>query len=237
MASPDRIARPGSRRPERLVRASAALAVAALAALLLVGCGSDDGGADGASPASTPEAKTEIEGITRDDPLEVGELTLPEVAPDGTETPFSFVAPEGGFLFAAFGYTNCPDVCPTTLYDIKKAKELLGDDGDLVSVAFATVDPDRDTPEVMNQYLGSFVDDGHPLRTEDRAALTAVEDGFGISSQVVVDEEGKVEVAHTARSFLIDDQGRVAIEWSFGTSADAMASDIEILLRRQAEAT
>jgi cytochrome oxidase Cu insertion factor (SCO1/SenC/PrrC family) len=208
-------------------------AVVATLALSLVGCGDDDGDA----ATSTVEAKTEIEGITRDDPLEVGDLTLPEVAPDGTETPFRFTAEPGNLLFVAFGYTNCPDVCPTTLYDIKKAKSQLGDDGDLVQVAFATVDPERDTPEVMNQYLGSFAQDGHPLRTEDPSALQEVEAGFGISSEVVKNEAGRIDVAHTARSFLIDDAGRVVVEWSFGTSPDAMASDIQIILSRQAEAT
>jgi protein SCO1/2 len=128
-------------------------------------------------------------------------------------------------------------VCPTTLYDIKKAKKLLGTDGDKVQVAFATVDPERDTPEVMNQYLGSFTDDGHPLRTTDPDELATVEERFGITSEVVTEPDGEVKVAHTARSFLIDDQGEVVVEWAFGTSPDAMANDIAILLARQAESS
>lgn len=213
-------------------RSLAGLAVAVVLAGALGACGSD-AGSDGAAPAE----KTEIEGITRPEPLQVGDQALPQVAPDGSTTPFAFKASDGKLLFVAFGYTNCPDVCPTTLYDIKKAKKQLGTDGERIEVAFATVDPNRDTPEVMNDYLGSFVDDGHPLRTEDPAELKAVEDVFGISSQVVEQPDGRIDVAHTARSFVIDDQGEVVVEWAFGTGPDAMAGDLAILLDRQAEAS
>jgi protein SCO1/2 len=217
----------------RRVAALATIPVAALV-LTLSACGDDTTSQADRSSTSVALGTGEIEGLTRPDPLQVGELSLPEVAPDGAETPFAFTASPGNLLFAAFGYTNCPDVCPTTLYDIKKAKKLLGDDGDKVQVAFATVDPDRDTPEVMNQYLGSFTDSGHPLRTTDTDELAAVEDGFGITSEVVTEPDGEVKVAHTARSFLIDDQGQVVVEWAFGTSPEVMANDIAILLDRQA---
>jgi protein SCO1/2 len=213
--------------------ARALLILLALGALVLVGCG-DDGDAATTTTETAELGTGQIEGLTRPEPLQVGELSLPQVAPDGTETPFAFQASEGNVLFSAFGYTNCPDVCPTTLYDIKKAKELLGPDGDRVQVSFATVDPERDTAEVMNQYLGSFTDDGHPLRTEDQDELKTVEDGFGISSEVVTEPDGEVKVAHTARSFLIDDQGQVVIEWAFGTTPEVMANDIAIVLADQA---
>jgi protein SCO1/2 len=195
-----------------------------------VACGSDGGG-DAASPAKA----TTIEGLQRDRPLEVGEVALPQVAEDGTTTSFPLQAEPGGLLFTAFGYTNCPDVCPTTLSDIRKALALLDDEeAERVQVAFATVDPARDTPEVMNAYLGSFVTDGHPLRTDDPEELAAAEEALGISSQVVEQPDGRIEVAHTARSFVIDDAGRVVVEWSFGTSAEVMASDLHLLLGEQA---
>lgn len=210
-ASPPERSRRRSARPGLLVGLAAVIAVVAAA------CGS------GGSTAT-------LEGLVRDQPLQVGDRSLPQVAPDGTETPFAFQAADGGLLFVAFGYTNCPDVCPTTLYDIKKALAQLGDDADRVRVAFATVDPERDTPEVLNQYLGSFVADGHPLRTTDADQLRAAEDAFGVTSSVTKADDGRVEVAHTARSFVVDDTGAVVDEWAFGTSADAMASDLQILL-------
>ena len=231
MASPSD--RPRTTGRSRRVRAAARPLVAVAALGLLLGACGSDAGSDGTAPAE----KTEIEGITRPEPLQVGDQVLPEVAPDGSTQPFAFKAEPGKLLFVAFGYTNCPDVCPTTLYDIKKAKKQLGADGDAIQVAFATVDPNRDTAQVMNEYLGSFVDDGHPLRTEDQAELKAVEDVFGISSQVVEQPDGRIEVAHTARSFVVDDQGDVVVEWSFGTGPDAMAGDLAILLDRQAEAS
>ena len=211
-------------KPELGRRLLALLAVVALA-LVAAGCGSDNG-SDGGSG--------ELEGLVRTPPLQVGDTSLPQVAADGTEKPFTFEAPAGGLLFVAFGYTNCPDVCPTTLSDIRKAKEQLGDRGKQVDVAFATIDPERDTPEVMNAYLGSFVKSGgHPLRTTDAAALQKVQDAFEITSKVEKKADGTVEVAHTARSFVVDDTGEVVVEWTFGTSADAMAADLGLLLDRQ----
>jgi len=219
--------RPARRHPRPRAAASAVAALF-LAAFVLAACGSDAPTASG-----DPGASGTIEGIVRDEPLEVGDLTLPQVTADGADTtPFIFRAPEGELLLAAFGYTNCPDVCPTTLYDIKKAKTTLGDDGDQISVAFTTVDPERDTAEVVTQYLGSFVTDGHPLRTEDPAELDAVEQAFGITSEVRKNDDGSTDVAHTARSFVIDDQGDVVVEWSFGTDADVMANDLKLLLKQ-----
>jgi protein SCO1/2 len=214
-------------KPDHVRRLLALLTVAVLA-IVATGCGSDSG-SEGASGGSG-----ELEGLVRSPSLEVGATTMPQVAEDGTETPFTFTAPEGGLLFVAFGYTNCPDVCPTTLSDIRKAKEQLGDRGDDVEVAVATIDPERDTPEVMNAYVGSFVKSGgHPLRTTDVEQLQEVQDAFQISSKVEKQADGTVEVAHTARSFVIDDTGRVVVEWTFGTSSDAMAADLELLLDQQ----
>lgn len=214
-------------KPDHVRRLLALLTVVVLT-LVAAGCGSDSSSEGGAGGSG------ELEGLVRSPSLEVGSTTMPQVAEDGTETPFAFKAPEGGLLFAAFGYTNCPDVCPTTLSDIRKAKEQLGERGEKVEVAFATIDPERDTPEVMNAYLGSFVKTGgHPLRTTDNEQLLEVQDAFQISSKVEKQPDGTVEVAHTARSFVIDDTGRVVVEWTFGTSSDAMAADLELLLDQQ----
>jgi protein SCO1/2 len=214
------------RDPRRTTAALLAL-VALTATFVLSACGSSDG------TAATTTESNQIEGVVRPDPLQVGDLSLPQVAPDGTETPFTFKADDGKLLFVAFGYTNCPDVCPTTLYDIKKARKQLGSDGDRIQVAFATVDPERDTPEVINQYLGSFAKDGHPLRTTDPKALTTAEDGFGVTSSVVKNADGTTDVSHTARSYVVDDQGNVVVEWAFGSGADVMANDLKLLLAKQ----
>lgn len=217
------------------------LAAAATALVLLVGlaaCGSD-GGSDASgstTEAASPDGdfRDEVQGLQRDDPMQVGDVVLPEVAADGTTTPFALKAEPGDLLFVAFGYTNCPDVCPTTLTDVRKAKALLTpEESERVGVAFGTVDPDRDTAEVMSAYLGSFVEGGHPLRTDDPAQLQTAEDALGITSTVQEDADGNVEVAHSAKSFVVDDQGDVVVEWAFGSGAEVMASDLRLLLAEQ----
>jgi protein SCO1/2 len=206
----------------------AALVAAVALAAPLAACG-NDGGSDGGAATGT------LEGLTRATPIVVGTASLPEVAADGSTTPFRFRAPSGRLLFVAFGYTNCPDVCPTTLYDVKKALASLSRaEAKRVEVAFATVDPERDTPETVVDYLGSFVTGGHPLRTTDLTVLRAAQKAFNVTSQVVKQPDGTVEVSHTARSFVVDDQGRIAVEWAFGTPYDSMAHDLRILLAREA---
>ncbi|HRW39352.1 MAG: SCO family protein [Acidimicrobiales bacterium] len=219
-------------RPRRAHRALALLVAGSIG--LLAACGSDAGSdAGGTTQAAAPtgDFRDEVQGLQRDDPIEVGDVVVPEVAADGSTTPFALKAEPGDLLFVAFGYTNCPDVCPTTLTDIRKAKALLdADESARVAVAFGTVDPERDTADVMSAYLGSFVEGGHALRTEDPAELKAAEDALGITSQVVKDPDGTVEVAHSAKSFVIDDQGRVVDEWAFGSGPELMASDLRLLL-------
>ena len=221
-------------RPDRPLRFAAALLGALALVVALAGCGSDQGSDAGSAPsgdATKGDFRDEVQGLQRDDPIEVGDVVLPEVAPDGSTTPFALKAEPGKLLFVAFGYTNCPDVCPTTLTDIRKAKALLTPaESKRVQVAFGTVDPTRDTAEVMTQYLGSFVEGGHPLRTDDPAELKAAEDALSITSTVEEQPDGTVEVAHSAKSFVIDEQGRVVVEWAFGSGAEVMASDLRLLL-------
>lgn len=175
---------------------------------------------------------TELTGLVRPQPLEVGAVSLPEVTAGRREEPFAFRAAPGELLVGYFGFTSCPDVCPTTLANLRVARDGLGPDGDRVDLAMVTVDPDRDTPEVLSGYLASFADRYHALRTTDPAALRAAEDAFGASSSVTTTPEGDIEVAHTGTTYVIDDRGRVVVEWPFGVTADAMASDLEILLER-----
>jgi protein SCO1/2 len=112
--------------------------------------------------SSTPDAPA---GIVRDPAPVVGEATLPDISDGGAD--FPFVAGPDQVLVVYFGYTSCPDVCPTTLADLRRALEELGRRADDVDVAMATIDPGRDTDEVLTGYLTSFVPEGHPLRTTD----------------------------------------------------------------------
>lgn len=197
-------------------------ALAALVSVLLVtlaGCGDDSG-----------EGSPALEGMTRDDPISVADVAITEVAPGRPGQPFRFRADDGELLFVYFGYTSCPDVCPVTLTDLSRALDLLDPElaADL-SVAFVTVDPARDTAEVLVPYLGHFFDRVHALRTEDPTALSAVESAFGASSTITPNDDGTYEVSHTAISYVVDSGGDVVVEWPYDTSSSAMARDLQIL--------
>jgi protein SCO1/2 len=97
-------------------------------------------------------------------------------------------------------------------------------------VAFITVDPDRDLPQVIEPYIASFVKGAHPLRPDSRQQLEPVQHAFGAGSSVSRDSSGIVHVSHTSMSYLVDEHGRVVEEWSFGTTPDAMAADLRVLL-------
>lgn len=162
----------------------------------------------------------------------VGTLWLPEVHPGRTNVPFHFKAAPGHMLFVYFGYTSCPDVCPTTLGDLKRALLQLGDDAKRVDVAFITVDPDRDVAKVLAPYLDSFVHGGHPIRPPTRQQLEPVQRAFGVASSVSRTPSGTIEVTHSALSYVVNDRGEIVDEWSFGTTPQMMAADLKILLGR-----
>lgn len=170
-------------------------------------------------------------GYTLDPPTAVGDLSLPDVSsPDGSRMRLS--AADGELLIVYFGYTHCPDVCPTTLADLRSALRQLGSDAKRVQVAMVTVDPGRDTPAVLRGFLQSFVHDGRPLRTDDDDELRRVAERFGASYLVTTDPDGNVEVTHSATTYVVNQRGEVAVAWPFGTHADDIAHDLRVLLRK-----
>lgn len=183
------------------------------------------------APPGRADASAELNGYVPDHAIDVGALSLPEVHPGRPARPFHFKAGSGHTLFVYFGYTTCPDVCPTTLGDLKHALRVLGADAARVDVAFITVDPDRDLPPVLEPYLGSFVRGAHPLRPDGRHQLEPVERAFGAGSSVTRDSSGIVHVAHTSISYLVDERGRIVDEWPFGMKPDDMAADLRALLK------
>lgn len=194
---------------------------AATAALLVVAAACGGGSGTG----------QRLEGAVADPPLFVGDQQLPE-GEDGL--PFTFQAPSGELLAVYFGYTQCPDLCPTTMADIKAALEQLPEGADRVSVAMVTVDPERDNAKILTAYLGHFFGDAsHPLRTESSEQLKAVEQAFLATSNVTKTREGVV-VEPTATTSIVDDTGTVVVQWPFGTTPESMAHDFEILLDRAA---
>lgn len=191
-------------------------AIAAIALLSLVA----------ASCSSEPD---ELSGIVRSPAPSVADVSLPDASAGGA--PFNMKAPEGELLLIYFGYTACPDVCPTTLADVKKVMAGLGDDAEKVTLAMETVDIDRDTEEIISKYVQSFVPDAHGLRASDSSALRAAADVFGADYSVAVGEDGRVEVQHTAHLYAVDEEGLLRVTWAFGTEPESIVNDIRILLR------
>ncbi len=178
------------------------------------------------SCSSEPE---ELSGFVRTPLPVVADVVLPDASAGGV--PFQMVAPEGELLLVYFGYTECPDVCPTTLADLRKAFRELGDDAEQVSLAMETIDIERDTDDVITAYVQSFVSDAHGLRAPDDETLRAAADAFGADYSVEIDDEGKYQVGHTAHTYAVDDQGQILVTWAFGTEAEIIAQDIRILLK------
>ncbi|MEQ1668102.1 MAG: SCO family protein [Sulfuriferula sp.] len=130
-----------------------------------------------------------------------------------------------------FGYTHCPDVCPTTLYDFSQAMKLLGADADKVQVLFVTVDPARDTPEMLSQYVPAF--DARFLGMYADANYTAqLARQYQIYyRQQAVDASGNYAIDHSAFTYVYDSEGRLRLKMPFAQTPANIASDLRQLLR------
>jgi protein SCO1/2 len=133
---------------------------------------------------------------------------------------------KGEPLLVFFGYTHCPDICPTTLFEISEVLRAMGPDADRVHALYITVDPERDTPAVMKDYLSSF--DPH-LRgaTGDRKAIEAVEKAYRVFAQKVPGENGDYSMDHTALVYLMDKQGRFVAPFSLKRRPEEAAADLK----------
>ena len=158
----------------------------------------------------------------------VGDLALPEATP--SSTPYAFKAKPGGLLLVYFGYTSCPDVCPTTLAGIRTALRSIGQDASRIDLAMITIDPARDTASKLSAYVASFVSGAHGLRTDDQTSLQRVADAFGASYSVTVDPSGVEEVSHTAFVCAVNETGQMFAQWAFGAQPSDMAHDMRALL-------
>ncbi len=137
---------------------------------------------------------------------------------------------QGEPVLMFFGYTNCPDVCPTTLYEYKRIASILGEESDQVVFTFITVDPQRDTPEQLKTYVQGFNSSFIGLTgTEDE--LEPVYQTFGVYHEIQEsDSAAGYLVDHTARIYVLDRSGDLRLTFPFGMDVNAMADDIQHLL-------
>jgi protein SCO1/2 len=124
-----------------------------------------------------------------------------------------------------FGFTHCPDICPTTLFDVSEILRALGTDADRTAAVFITVDPERDTPAVMKDYLGSF--DPH-LRglTGDPVKIAEAEKTYRVYAKKVPTDGGDYTMDHTALVYLMDKQGRFVAPFSLKRRPQDAAADL-----------
>ena len=138
---------------------------------------------------------------------------------------------KGRIVLLFFGYTSCPDVCPTTLAEMKLLMNELGDAAERVQVVFISVDPDRDTPDKIQAYASNFYPTFLGL-TGSQTELEPVWQGYSIfREEVQSDSAFGVIVNHTARLFLVDAQSNMRLSYAYGTPVADIAHDIELLFR------
>ena len=153
------------------------------------------------------------------------DFSLPDAA-GATRTLADF---KGKVVMVFFGFTQCPDVCPTTLTRAVEVRKLLGADADKVQVVLVTVDPERDTPEVLRAYVTAFDPSFVPLRG-DASATAAMAKEFKVFFQKVA-TSSSYTMDHTAVTYVFDPQGRVRLALRHEQSAAEVAADLKILLR------
>jgi len=149
---------------------------------------------------------------------------------DGTT--FRLSEMRGNIVLIFFGYTSCPDVCPTTLAELNQALEELGEDkAGQVEVLFVTVDPQRDTPERVQEYVNHFNPNFIGLSGTE-IELANVWNNYGVFRQNVEGSSAtSYLVDHTARVTLIDQQGNLRVSFAFDTPVDDILHDLKLLLK------
>lgn len=144
---------------------------------------------------------------------------------------FRLSGQKGKIVLLFFGYTSCPDVCPTTLAELNQVMDKLGDKTRQIQVVFVSVDPERDTPEKIQEYVEHF-NQGFIGLSGKPDELQIIWDNYGVFRERVESESafGYI-INHTARTYLIDQNGSLRLSYGFQTPVEDMVHDIEILLK------
>jgi len=189
-----------------------AIGLLCVAASLLGGCG---------GPDSAPKFRlTDISGADFGTALD---LT------DHNGKPRTLAEFRGKVVVIFFGFTHCPDVCPTTLAELAQVAKELGNDAEKLQVLFVTVDPERDTPAMLRRYVPSFNPNFLGLYGDAAATARAAKE-FKIFFKKQPISGGDYSVDHSAGTYVLDPQGRLRLFAPYGAGAPALLHDIRILL-------
>ena len=199
-----------------LLRRHVLVAGAAAAALTLAGC----------EPGGAPAAKQVFRGVDITGADYARTLSLP----DQTGTVRSLADFKGKVIVVFFGYTQCPDVCPATMAELAQIKKAMGKDGERVQGLFVSVDPERDTPEILKAYMASFDSSFVALRGTVDQTKAAAKEFKVFYGKVPGKTEGSYTVDHTAGSFIFDPAGKVRLFVRYGTGAEPLTADLKALL-------
>jgi len=138
----------------------------------------------------------------------------------------------GKYVLLFFGFTQCPDICPTALSRAAAVRRALGADGERLQVVFVTVDPERDTPALLREYMQAFDASFVGLRGDEGATRRTAKE-FHVHYEKVP-AGSSYTVNHTALTYVLDTQGRLRLGLRHGMSVDDFVSDLRILMRLQA---
>ena len=137
----------------------------------------------------------------------------------------------GKVVVVFFGFTQCPDVCPTSMAELAQVKQQLGADGDKLQGIFITVDPERDTAEMLKAYMGNFDPTFLALRPTLEQLPQVAKDFKIYYKKVEGKTPGSYTMDHSAGSYVFDEKGRIRLYNRYGSGADALASDIRLLIK------
>jgi protein SCO1 len=148
---------------------------------------------------------------------------------DSAGKPVSLTDFRGKVVVLFFGYTHCPQICPTTLADLAQVMRMLDKDAERVQVLFVTLDPERDTPELLAQYPPAFYPTFKGLSGDSMATAQAAQ-AFGVIYQKQPNRNGGYDLDHSAGTYLIAPGGRPVLLSPYGQSAELLVHDIRLLL-------
>jgi protein SCO1/2 len=198
------------------------IALVLIGVMVLAACRSASSEANRASYAS------ELRGAVFDPPRSLADFSLMSTRGEN----FTLSEHRGEIILLYFGYRACPDFCPTTFAELRRIYAELGEPADQLKVVFVTVDPERDTLENLSLYTHAFHEDFIGLRGEGES-LQALMSQFGVvaTRRQLDDSALSYLIDHTASLFLIGPDGRLAVQYLYGTDYRDIVHDVQLILR------